>query len=71
MLAFTVAAALVWMATIWRTVRGSENRLAEAAPGPVRGPRWLFIGALLIPTVAFGASLIAALSSSSPPIGWP
>lgn len=71
MLAFTVAAALVWMATIWRTVRGSENRLGGASPAPVRSTRWLVVGALLIPTVAFGASLIAALSSSSSPIGWP
>jgi hypothetical protein len=70
-LAFTVAAALVWMATIWRTVRGAETRLASASPGPMPRARWLVIGTVLVPVVAFGASLIAALSSSSLPIGWP
>ena len=58
----TVAAALAWVALICVTA-GRAAKHAGATPPPARATRWLVVGAVVIPTVAFGASLIAVLSS--------
>lgn len=70
MLLSTVAAALAWIALIWFTARGLRPDVGSA-PRSARGTRWLVAGALIIPTVAFGASTIALLSSPGLPLPGP
>jgi hypothetical protein len=64
MFIFTLAAVLIWMATIRGIIHSYGSPAAAAAPGRGARVRWLFVGALLLPAAAFGAAVIAALSSS-------
>jgi hypothetical protein len=67
----SVAAALSWAALIWITARGSRPRAGSTLPRLAPGARWLVAGAVIIPTVAFGASLIAVLSAPGLPVSGP
>jgi len=70
MLLSTAAAAITWVALIGLAARGSVPD-EGGAPRPVRGIRWLVAGAVIIPTLAFGASLIAVLSAPDLPLPGP